>query len=142
MRCPYCGAQAMLRKGSAIYKDRPDLARKNFYMCSPCDAYVGCHGGSVKPLGTLANKELRLLRGQAHKVFDRLWKEGYKTRSQAYKWMSDELFLEPELCHIAMFGEELCEVIIDLASKEIARMEFRSFCIAGAKDSITKGLKA
>ena len=57
------------------------------YYCEPCNAYVGCHKNSRKPLGTLANKELRELRIRTHEIFDPLWKSGKMTRSEAYKML-------------------------------------------------------
>lgn len=43
VKCDYCGNDAMLVSGRAIYPHRPDLFRLNFWQCAPCDAYVGCH---------------------------------------------------------------------------------------------------
>jgi len=77
--CPYCQSAAKLVGGRAIYPHRPDLAAKRFWQCKPCDAYVGCHeagngqGDGTKPLGRLANAELRKAKKDAHYAFDRLW---------------------------------------------------------------------
>lgn len=63
--CDYCGDAAKLVTGKAIYPHRPDLFRLHFWQCEPCGAYVGCHkkeggnGDGTKPLGRIANAELR-----------------------------------------------------------------------------------
>lgn len=44
------------------------------YLCKDCDAYVGCHNNTRKPLGTMANKETREWRKKAHSILDPLWK--------------------------------------------------------------------
>jgi hypothetical protein len=79
VQCPYCNSDAKLVNGFYIYKNRPDLASKNFWLCKPCDAYVGCqtptryNGFShCEPLGRLADKQLRRAKSDAHKVFDEI----------------------------------------------------------------------
>jgi len=57
--CNYCGNNAEMVSGDAIYPHRPDLYHRKFYRCQPCGAYVGCHEGTDKPLGRLANAELQ-----------------------------------------------------------------------------------
>lgn len=41
--CPYCGSKTEYVDGTVIYPHRPDLANRKFYICRPCNAYVGCH---------------------------------------------------------------------------------------------------
>lgn len=91
--CQYCNQPAALVTGTVIYPHRPDLAQKLFYHCLPCEAYVGCHPNTVKPLGVLANAELRMAKCRAHEVFDLIWKEGYMPRGKAYTWLGKELNL-------------------------------------------------
>jgi len=75
---PYCRAAALLVSGAVLYPHREDLAELKFWQCEPCKAYVGCHragvghGDGSKPLGTLANEELRRARNRAHAAFDPL----------------------------------------------------------------------
>ena len=102
LKCPYCGNNAELVKGSKIYPHRFDLYNKKFYLCEPCDAYVGCHKDG-KPLGRLANRDLRRAKMQAHAVFDPLWKDGPLTRNEAYRWLSKAMNLHPDDTHIGMF---------------------------------------
>ena len=70
--CPYCNNPAVLVGGDVIYPHRPDLYEKKFWQCDPCDAYVGCHrpgvgyGDGTRPLGRLANAELREAKKNVH----------------------------------------------------------------------------
>ena len=112
--CPYCGSAARIRKAEAIYGSGPSGC---VYVCSNypvCDAYVGCHPGTQKPLGTLANAKLRLLRRNAHNVFDRWWKSGRMTRTEAYRELSQLMDLDTERTHIAMMDAEECKRLLEI----------------------------
>ncbi|MDR0480872.1 MAG: DUF3268 family zinc-finger domain-containing protein [Gallionellaceae bacterium] len=61
VKCPYCDRDAQLVTGVTIYPHRDDLRRKHFWLCAPCNAYVGTHQRNRKmglsgdePLGRLA----------------------------------------------------------------------------------------
>lgn len=115
--CPYCHEKANLVSGLVIYPHRNDLADKSFYLCYPCDAYVGIHvRGRLKgkPLGTLANADLRTLRQQTHEAFDPVWQFNNAKRGEAYAWLAEELGIKLEKCHIAMFDEEACRKTIEI----------------------------
>lgn len=56
-------------QGDVIYKRRPDLKDKNFFLCVDCNAYVGCHKNG-SPLGTVANENLRKMRSSAHRLIE------------------------------------------------------------------------
>jgi len=98
--------------GKEIYPHRKDLYKLTFYSCSPCKAYVGCHATSEKPLGRLANSELRKAKSAAHRAFDPLWKSGDMKRKQAYKWLSQIIEIDGKDCHIGMFDIETCENVV------------------------------
>lgn len=111
--CPYCGHESNLVNGLAIYPHRYDLRSLKFFQCAPCDAYVGCHKATGKPLGTLANSYLREARKEAHFYFDAIWSHGtIESRSLAYKWLSDKMQLPSHKTHIAMFSLEQCRQVI------------------------------
>ena len=122
--CPYCGVEASLVNGDKIYPHRTDLYYLRFYYCDNghAPAFVGCHKGTVKPLGTLANAELRAIRSKTHVVFDILWKTRKMTRSKAYQWLAGSLGLDKKYCHIAMFDVDLCQKTIDAASKKMIEL--------------------
>ncbi len=113
--CPYCESTSELVTGKRIYPHRLDLAKKRFYLCEDCDAYVGCHPKSTRPLGRLANAELRQWKMKAHAAFDPLWKRGPMTRSEAYAWLAEELGIPAEECHIGLFDVETCCRVVDAA---------------------------
>ncbi|TYS14325.1 hypothetical protein FZC78_19300 [Rossellomorea vietnamensis] len=103
--CPYCGNNAKFITSKEFYgKDYGT----NLYSCRPCDAYVGTHGRSKTPLGTLANRSLREMRKRTHASFDPLWKSRRMSRSEAYQWISEVMQLPPEKAHIGMFNEKQC----------------------------------
>jgi hypothetical protein len=121
--CPYCSNQSVQVGGLKLYPHRKDLEEKTFYLCEPCDAFVGTHKGTNKPLGTLANKPLREVRKLAHATFDPLWKDGQYGRGEAYRRLAKAMELSRENCHIAMFNIEQCKQVIQLVnSNEIHRL--------------------
>lgn len=121
VQCPYCGEEAALMSGKVIYPHRKDLAEKRFWQCEPCDAYVGCHPNTTKPMGRLANRSLRQWKMMAHAHFDPMFKTGKMTRTEAYAWLAQRMGLHKGDCHIGMFNEEQCAEVVRLIeqSKEV-----------------------
>ena len=71
IRFPYCGAIADLRPASEIYGD-PN-AEGMLFVCRNypgCKSYVHVYPGTNRPMGPLANGDLRHLRIVAHRKFD------------------------------------------------------------------------
>lgn len=121
--CDYCNNEARLVGGDVIYPHRPDLHGLRFWHCGPCGAYVGCHKGTTRPLGRLANAELRQAKQDAHAAFDPKWKfhtfrDGYQTmtRTMAYKWLAEQLGIPIEQCHIGMFDVETCGRVVEVCT--------------------------
>lgn len=122
VECDYCGVPAEFVTGAEVYLRRPDLHDKRFYKCRACDAWVGCHPGTSKPLGRLADFELRRAKQETHALFDTLWRAKMKTagltkgqaRGKAYAWLAAALGIERKLCHIGMFDVETCRRAADL----------------------------
>ena len=112
--CPYCQQPAQLVSGLIIYPHRLDLGRLKFWLCKPCKAYVGCHknGDGTKPLGRLANAELRAAKSAAHLAFDPIWKTKIMIRTEAYYWLAKQLGIKPTQCHIGEFDIEQCKKVI------------------------------
>lgn len=109
VKCPYCGNLAEFVDSATVYSRSYGM----IYRCAPCDAYVGVHRSGWlegKPLGTLANAELRKLRQETHKVFDALWnRQGAPlSRTDAYAWLARVMRLPARLSHIAMFNADQC----------------------------------
>lgn len=113
--CGYCNNPAALVGGDTIYPHRQDLKSKLFYLCKPCDAYVGCHPGTSTPLGTLADLELRRARSIAHNAFDPIWRSRLMSRTKAYKWLAHALNIDHGVCHIGMFDAATCKKVVALS---------------------------
>lgn len=118
--CPYCEKEAVFTTSEEFYGR--DYGT-NLYVCRPCDARIGTHGRSDKPLGTLATLELRELRKQAHAVFDPLWKKNGKEklgmrRTEAYQWLQQVMNLSKKEAHIGKFNEAQCRKLIGIKSEE------------------------
>ena len=119
--CPYCGKPAKLASGRDVYPNRRELWSKLFYLCKPCGAYVGCHRRTDKPLGRLANLELRRAKMGAHAAFDPLWQGGSMTRSEAYAWLARKLNITEDECHIGMFDVKTCRHAIAVCKSHRAK---------------------
>lgn len=113
LSCPYCGAPTQLVDDMDVYGRSYG---SKCYICKPCDAWVGCHKGTDKSLGRVANKELRVLKHQAHEAFDPIWEEGHLPRNAAYTVLSVAFGLPPEQTHIGMFDEDMCRKVISLSN--------------------------
>ncbi|TXH43513.1 MAG: hypothetical protein E6Q97_33955 [Desulfurellales bacterium] len=119
--CPYCDRETKLVTGNKIYPHRKDLYHHHFWQCAPCEAHVGVHKGTIKPLGSPANGHTRNMRSQAHNAFDPLWRtgpfKGMNGRYQAYKWLADQLGIAVQNCHIGMFDVEQCTRVISICKE-------------------------
>ena len=126
--CDYCGNAARLVGGDVIYPHRPDLYAKRFWRCAECDAYVGCHaagngyGDGDRPLGRLANAELREAKSAAHASFDPLWESRKISRKGAYAILAQELGIGVDSCHIGNFDVDTCRAVISLKPKLVWRI--------------------
>lgn len=117
-QCPYCGGKVFLKDSDIIYGKSYGYV----YICEnfpECDSYVGTHKKTLKPLGRLANRELRQLKVTAHKYFDIMWKikkqRGDKqARKKAYKWLSKQLGLHFDDTHIGYFDIETTKKVIEI----------------------------
>ncbi len=111
--CQYCNNKSKLVTSKVIYTDNRN-SHKLFYLCNNCNAYVGCHKGTKIPLGILADSELRIFKGFAHRSFDKLWRNGDMSRKEAYKWLQRQLNIEAKDCHIGMFDINKCKRVIEI----------------------------
>lgn len=122
MRCHYCHEPAELVTGREIYGSRrADLEDLKFYRCVPCAAHVGCHKGTDRPLGRLANAELRAAKSAAHAAFDPCWKRGLIQRKKAYAWLAKEMGMPKKECHIGWMDLEQCRRVVEICQDKEAR---------------------
>jgi zinc-finger-containing domain len=129
-QCPYCGNRAQLLTNSAeLYQGR-DYGP--VWICRQCDAWVGVHKNSYRPLGRLANAQLRQSKIRAHAAFDRLWlwrhiRTVYRdnvpvprhilvsiARKRAYLWLAERMAISPAQCHIGMFDIQQCQRVVEV----------------------------
>jgi hypothetical protein len=119
--CPYCEGKPKLTSSKVVYgKDYGPI-----WLCS-CGAFVGCHPGTEKPLGMVANQELRQLRKEAHHCFDLVWKTAvrvfgvskHNARNHAYERLSLLTGTPRKYMHIAMLDEDECRNIINICKNK------------------------
>lgn len=123
--CPYCGQLSELTDSAEVYHGR---SYGPIYLCRDCQAWVGVHKGTTKPLGRLANKELRDWKKKAHAAFDPLWQKKLEkrrrergpeyrkfwARGSGYKWLAGQLGIPAKECHIGMFDVRMCQRVVDI----------------------------
>lgn len=127
--CDYCQQPSERVTGAVVYPHRPDLANKIMYLCRPCNAWVGCHPGTDRPLGRFANAELRAAKMAAHAALDPLWRKKMrvaaikkgKARGLAYAWLSRQLGIDPKECHIGMFDVATCRRVVEVIAEATRR---------------------
>lgn len=115
--CDYCGRKAEYVDSKVIYGRSYGM----IYLCRNCMAYVGVHKGSDKPLGRLANAELREWKKAAHHAFDPLWQYGEfrGRRNAAYVWLAEKMHLPVDQTHIGMFDVGQCKQVINIMNEEM-----------------------
>lgn len=120
IQCPYCGRSAVLVTGKVIYPHRPELQKRKYWLCRNCWAYVGTHKNSPthKPMGRLANAQLRSAKRRAHMVFDPIWRDGDLSRQEAYAWLARQMNMPLSQCHIGHFNVQQCNQAMEIMLKE------------------------
>ena len=122
MVCPYCNKEAEFVDNAKIYGRRYGQSYMA-YQCKPCDALVGVHENDPnRPLGTMANKELRGWRIKAHAAIDPIWKERGTRRKSVYRWLNETLGRE---VHIGQADIDACKEIIKAARVLNAELDER-----------------
>lgn len=118
--CPYCNAPAVLQRTDQVYGVECDTM---LYVCKnypACDTYIRTIPGTMQPLGTMANAELRQLRRETHEVFDQLYLRHLMTKDAAYDWMAFWLSCQRSNAHIAMLDTFACKLVAQ-KSKEFLK---------------------
>lgn len=118
--CDYCGKAAAFSQSSAHLYRGKDYGP--VWECRPCEAWVGCHPGTKKPLGRLANKALRMAKMRAHSAFDPLWKSRLMSRTTAYRKLAEAAKMSPKDCHIGMFDVATCERVETWATRMMLKL--------------------
>lgn len=122
-RCRYCDQPAcLLRRGQEGYPYGTDYGP--MWVCVRCKAWVGCHPGTEKPLGGLANAELRAWKVKAHAAFDPLWQGKMRrdrcrkdqARRAGYAWLARQLGIDVNRCHIGYMNIDECKKVVEICS--------------------------
>lgn len=128
--CAECGKLAKHAFGADVWPGRRDLYDVPVFKCE-CGAWVGCHRGTDIPLGFPAGSALRDLRQRGHHAFDRIWNAKMRlqgvakgrARSAAYKWLGEQLGIEPADCHFGHFDKATCLRAIAICEPWAAKMQ-------------------
>lgn len=108
--CPDCGAEMVLRETTG-FRCAGGQVRK-FFGCSRWPECLAIHRATDEglPLGIPANRETRVARHRAHRVFDAAWQAREMVRSDAYLWLSHITGIPDP--HMAMLDLGQCEAVI------------------------------
>ena len=115
--CSYCARPAVLVDSAEVHS----RSYGKVWLCRPCNAWVGVHPGTTKPLGRLANATLRRLKIKAHDAFDPHWKADPTQRQFAYSALAYVLGIPLDGCHIGEFDEAMCQRVIDACNAGLVR---------------------
>ena len=115
--CHNCGSENVKKESNSIVYGR-EYGNGKCYYCHDCKANVGTHN-SGKPLGTLASKDVQILRKACHDIFDRLWRyEKIASRGQLYKDLARRLEISSQECHFGMFQRDRCLQALGIITQE------------------------
>jgi hypothetical protein len=112
MKIYCCGCQhevnATLVDGSVVYPRRPDLASLPFWQCPECKNFVGCHHKTkkrTKPLGVIADDQIKAARRHIHAILDPLWQTGLISRKTIYSELTRVLGYQYHTAEIKTLDE-------------------------------------
>src|SRR3990167_4955926 len=108
--CPYCNKPAKWVENSEIYGRNYGRSYMMWY-CRKDNAYVGCHNNTKRPLGTMANRELREWRKKAHSHIDPIWQSGELARAQVYARLTKAFGKQ---IHVGESDIETCKRILEV----------------------------
>ena len=101
------------------------------YACFDCDARVGTHKTTNVALGRLANAELRNWKIKAHHYFDLIARSdlvhkildsthpGENGRAKAYRWLSIQMKMDRDYCHVGMFDVDQCRKAVEICQETL-----------------------
>jgi hypothetical protein len=124
-RCRYCQEKAaLLNMGDEGYPYRRSYGP--MWVCVPCQAWVGCHPGTEKALGGLAQADLRVAKQTAHASFDPLWHRVQKrelcsqgkARRAAYAWLAEQMGMPKDACHIGHMDLDQCRQVVEVCKQK------------------------
>ena len=117
MICPYCDKEAKWCENKEIYGKNYGKSYMVYY-CKPCNAYVGCHNNTERPLGNMANRELRELRKKVHLHIDHYWKSKEHGRGYVYCKLTEKLGFQ---YHTGESTVEICKQVLKIDMEELLK---------------------
>lgn len=128
--CPYCGGDAVLVTGWTISQD---LSNRKYWYCAGDNAYIGAHAKTERPLGTMADPDLREARRAAHVEFDEIWQEKalretlepFHARGKGYRWLAEQMQIPVSEANISTMGLEQCAIVIRICRPFAQRLRMR-----------------
>lgn len=134
--CQHCarkfGAESALAQHMRATHDNPEWRRlkadaqnKHAPLCSVCGSSAKLSSGKwgIKAeccglwswgLKPLVDRETHASRIKAHDAFDRLWKNGGLSRTEAYRRLADAMRMATGECHISLMSAEQAKEVVRL----------------------------
>lgn len=110
--CHYCKTLVVITTNKVLYgKDFGSYPW--IYYCPNCTASVGMHLGTGIPLGSLANKELKMARRDAKARFILYCQVAEIHRNQGYIDLAHLMGIPNGETHFGMFDLERCQLASD-----------------------------
>ena len=132
-RCDNCGSKRIACTDNKVLYGKNQGKWPVIWYCYDCKAAVSCHPDSQIPMGKMATQAVRSLRRKAHKVFDKIFKKHYMTRTDAYAWLANNMSIPRNECHISNFDEKQCELVIYLARQYLSLRKKKPVTISHLK---------
>lgn len=120
IRCPYCGAPAKMvpeaEMNFRFHETNPGKKKDFFWVCSrypECDVYIAADNHTKRPMGTMANPELRHMRMMIHYwqvllVDNRVYTKG--TFASMLASMVNQI--DPRRVHVSEFTRYQAETVL------------------------------
>lgn len=116
--CPYCGGKMILKSGEEIgsfYKEQMRFVCENYPECETSARAEYSHG-KWRMISTPANKNLRILRNEAHFWMEQLVNTGCMSSKEQVAWYisSHSILANGKRIHIGQCREAACKDIIKI----------------------------
>lgn len=113
--CPFCNGDVVFTSNKELYGR--EYGHGKIYLCRNCKASVGTHSGSKRPLGVMANREMKILKKACHDLFDFTWKSKQISRSFAYQRLAELMGISGSDCHFGHFETKNLLKALNILSK-------------------------
>lgn len=124
--CRFCGSPLELVSKQVVYPAAP--AKTMIYRCNrdACDSYISCREGTDIAIGSVANRDTRLARREAHASINTLVDSGRMNKHEAYAWMQHLLSLPYTRRGIGWLDEHECKVVVREVREILRRSRYEA----------------